>query len=211
MANSGGGRMLKFRDINKDKYILPNNKSILGWCERNLPITLPEYQKEILKDQSRLVIGHWGRRTGKSTICAVQAVYAAAIQNKDVVVVTHNREGAECFTHYASNLAVRTNTAYNLVIRHDALHFHNGSKILVVPYQGLLRSVCGVSADLVIIDEFHFIKSDVLDVVIPLIASNGNSRLLMLSTASREPGYSELIDKNQSSYYRHGAIFEGVN
>jgi len=203
--------MIKFREINKEKYTIPDDKSILGWCDKSLPLTLREHQQEFLKDQSRVVIGHWGRRTGKSTTCAIQAVYAAAIQGKDVIVVTHNIEAKERFIHDASNLAVRTNTAYNLVIRSDSLHFHNGSRVIVTSYRGTANSVCGVTADLVIIDEFHFIKSDVLDMVIPIIASNGNSRLLMLSTATREPGYSQLIDKNQSSYYRHGAIFEGVN
>lgn len=195
--------MLKLRDINRNKYKIDDN-SVIGWFNERGPFTLRNYQEEFLRDKSRITIGHWGRRTGKSTTLCLLAVYTAHVKSQNVVIVTPNRDIRDTIVNTCQNLSSRLGTDI-LRVREGELIYANGSRITVSSYSSTARTVCGVSAGLAIIDEFHFINEDVLQCIIPLISCNGDSRLVMLSSVGTSGGYWDLIDKNKTSYYKYGS------
>ena len=157
------------------------------------------YQEKFIADKSKRLIFISGRQCGKTTVCAVKALWKAWCFNNQTILVV-SRTGRQ-----SKVMAKKIRTfLYNCkilesdkrIFNTEQLEFNNGSVIYFLP--GDPDNIRGFSADTIIIDEAAFIPNELFVAVEPsIMATNGD--IIMISTPYRPEGY--LYDAVQSGMW----------
>jgi phage FluMu gp28-like protein len=196
-------------------YFLERYAMIQHPCKGAVPFLTYEHQKKLLKsyDKNRFNIVHSARQVGTTTTNAMHAFSCAFLHPyKTIVIVADKLTFArEClskirFAH--ENLPERLRSGNHLIVNNRGyLEFENGSKIFVAAGNG--DATKGISANLVIVDNFAFIshtrQEDLLCCIMPTLYDNGS--LILSSTTSGNPGVFrkmwEAASKGQNVYVPH--------
>ena len=140
------------------------------------------YQQDFLLSESKRIAFRSGRQVGKTTMCAIKALYKALKHEKQVVVILSP-------TQRQSSLMFRKVRAYSkneLIIdlieseSQTRISFKNGSEIHCLPGNNP-DTIRGYSPNLLIIDEAAFVKDDVYVSSEPSLAAT-NGQLILVST-----------------------------
>lgn len=191
---------MRFRDINTEKY--SNSLEIYDWCSSY--ITLYDYQKKLISCNNNVIIGHWPRRSGKSLTVSLLAGYYFLNKDLDVIVVTVNKNEKDRLSSEITKVVSSLNNGQRLIYKTNYLYKEDEGSINIVSHHNIMNgSIRFSNPSIIIIDEFNIIKSDILDVVCPMLERNNDSHLYMLSTPNSNSGYGELIKANINGYFRY--------
>lgn len=141
-------------------------------------ITLRSYQQELFNSTNRVRIAHWGRRTGKSTLAAAIATYEL-LNNRSVVIAVPNNHLIETLNEYIGEMV------------------NNPNLFIVVPSG---PSVCSLSFDTIILDEFEYFTQEMFDSIAPLITVSPDTKVVALSTRSGNNYFKSAIDSGSYFY-----------
>lgn len=147
------------------------------------------YQKEALDYEGKNLLLVWGRQTGKSTITAMRAIYAAIMNDNWTVLILAptQRQSSRLFKkikHFITKSAQKY-PELKLVefIERETqtlIEFANGSEINSLPIGEDGSNIRGFTANMVIIDECGEIqKSEIWSAINPMTMSTGGGQWLI--------------------------------
>jgi hypothetical protein len=158
---------------------------------RDCGIEPDTWQAELLRAQPRRALLLCSRQSGKSTVCALIALWIALYQSPALILLVSpsQRQSAELFRSLM-NLYNKLDGAPALsaesVLRAE---FANGSRVISLP--GSEKTVRGYSkADVVILDEASRTEDDLIAAIRPTMAvAEGGGRLIALTTPAGKRGW----------------------
>lgn len=165
----------------------------LGHCRAFVEIVgdiqLFPYQVSFLESclSHNRVVGVFSRQTGKTTLMSLFPSYLA-LQNDNyqiLLIAPTDRQAGELFTRLRE--AAESSSLVKDFIESSTLReikFKNGSKIRAMPTGDFGHNIRGQTADLIILEESSFIKTEIVNqVILPMIASKGsNGRIIQIGT-----------------------------
>jgi Terminase large subunit, T4likevirus-type, N-terminal len=159
---------------------------ILEFCRKILGWTPFPYQEKLLRDPARFIVARMSRQSGKSTTLAVLALYTAlSTADARVMIVAPSLRQARMLIHKIWRVARKVRRVFRNRPLKGRLEFRNGSVVEALPNSP--ETIRGQTSNLVIIDEFNFIKDDKAlydSVVFTLMTTNG--RAIVASTPGSE-------------------------
>ncbi len=150
---------------------------------RTLGLDPDEWQCEVLDGDNWRLIMNCSRQSGKSTITAVKALHHAAYFPKSLVLLLSPslRQSSELFRKVTDFMALMSTAPETTAQTMTSVDFANGSRIISLP--GGEQTVRGYSApSLVVIDEAASITSALYFSVRPMLATNPEATIILLST-----------------------------
>ena len=155
---------------------------------RDLGIELDEWQRDLMNSTSRRVLLNNSRQSGKSTVCAMMAVYEVVYRAPALVIMTspsqlQSGELYKKFTSYLRALPGAPATKNESLTR---LELTNGSRCVSLPGSETVRGYSGAS--LVLVDESARVEDSLFAAVSPMLAVT-NGRLVALSTPKGKRGF----------------------
>lgn len=148
-------------------------------------MTLDDWQATLLRSSAPRHIVLASRQSGKSLVCAVAALHQAAYRpNSTAVVVSPTlRQSGELFRRLTD---LRRQLPLSLEEdNRTSCTIAGGGRVVSLP--GTERTVRGLTADLVIVDEAARVEPELMDAVRPMLSTTGG-RLIMVSTAYGKTG-----------------------
>ena len=149
------------------------------------------WQADLLREQPRRALLCCSRQSGKSTTCAIIALWVSLYQAPALVLLVSpsQRQSSELFRSLMllyGKLEGAPALNSELVLRAE---FSNGSRIISLP--GSSTTTRGYSkADLVILDEAARTEDDLISALRPTMAvSEGGGKLIALSTPAGKRGW----------------------
>lgn len=158
--------------------------------KNGVPIKLDSKQKEILRLEDRKTIVNCHRQFGKSTLASLLCFHKGFFYPRSLCLLfaPSIRQSSENFRKISDALNLLEPRP---ILEEDTkltLKFSNGSRIISLP--GSQRTTRGYSGpDLIIIDEAAQASDDLLEAVIPMLASNLKSRIILTSTPWGSRGF----------------------
>ncbi len=150
---------------------------IIEFCLNVLHWKPYPYQERLLRDPSRFIAARMSRQSGKSTTLSVIALYTALSKpNANVYIVAPSLRQARLIVQKVWTLARRVPGIFSSKPLKTRLEFRDGSVIQALPNSP--ETVRGGTSDLVILDEFNFVRDDqgLYDaVVFTLMTTNGRA------------------------------------
>jgi hypothetical protein len=154
-------------------------------------ITCDKWQADLLGTASRRVLMLCSRQSGKTTICAILALWIAVYEAPALIVCVSpsQRQSAELLRTimlFHGKLAGAPALVGESVLKAE---FANGSRIVAMPgTERTIRGLAGVAV--IIIDEAARCDDSLIAAVRPMLAvSPGGGRLLALSTPAGKRGF----------------------
>jgi len=154
-------------------------------------ITCDKWQADLLRTTSRRVLLLCSRQSGKSTICAILALWIAIFEAPALIICVSpsQRQSAELLRtvmQFHARLESAPAVGPESVLK---VEFANGSRILALPgTERTIRGLAGVAV--VIIDEASRVDDDLIAAVRPMLAvSEGGGRLIALTTPAGKRGW----------------------
>jgi hypothetical protein len=147
------------------------------------------WQAALLRDRPRRSLLLCSRQSGKSTVTALMALWAALFETPSLIAIISpsQRQSAELFRSlmlFYGKLKDAPALRQESVLRAE---FANGSRILALPANE--RTVRGLAAvDLLVIDEAARCENELLSATRPMLATS-NGRLIALSTPFGKRGW----------------------
>lgn len=140
-------------------------------------MTLDPYQVNFLNDcwYNKRVLGIFSRQTGKTTTMSLFAIYKATQIDKlkILIIAPTDRQAGELFARlrgFAENSDLIKPFIKNSTQRE--ITFTNDSYIRAMPTGDFGHNIRGQTADLIIMEESSYIKSDIVNqVIMPMIAA----------------------------------------
>lgn len=170
------------RSVGKKKII--QKPTVSDWCEEYLNMSPRSYQKDIINSKDKITLGHWGRRTGKSTTLCNIALYEAVANNKSVVVISPNPAMRKCISDNIRRITNQSSLS-PITTNRERILFGNGSIREISVSNGL--AVHGLSADVILLDELEMVSVDIMhQSVMPLLISSPNNKIVCLSSKHYE-------------------------
>ncbi len=148
---------------------------------------LRDYQIEILNnlEEHKYSAFYLGRRMGKSTIIALDALYRALTTNNTTIIVACVNERT---TTFMQDKIVEYARSYLTRNQQRILSFHNGSRILFGSMARGTTHFIGSSADHVYVDEADYVRPGVMyETIMPITSTNYGCGLTLISTVSSLP------------------------
>lgn len=150
-----------------------------AFIETVLKMTLDPYQVKFLNDcwNSKRSVGIFGRQMGKTTIMSAFALYQATQVDKYriLIIAPTDRQAGELFGRLrsvAENSELLKPFIKNSTQREITLS--NDSYIRAMPTGDFGHNIRGQTADLIILEESSYIKSEIVgQVIMPMIAATG--------------------------------------
>ncbi|MGA3315272.1 MAG: terminase large subunit [Candidatus Korobacteraceae bacterium] len=159
------------------------------------PVELDEWQKEVLRSDSRRIILNCCRQSGKSTITALMALHHALHTPKALVIIISNTEKQaketfrkimEFYGHVPDRIGTLKDTVFEV-------EFANKARIMAMTGRqpDSLRGWSKLT--LLIVDEASMVEEDAYDFVRPMLAvSEGmgmETKIMLLSTPHGKRGF----------------------
>ena len=181
-----------------------------AFCEVVGNIKLFKYQIDFLKSclDSHRVIGVFSRQTGKTTMISLFAIYMALQEDnyKVLIIAPTDRQAGELFGRLSNSARSSGLTAQ--FIKSSTMReivFINESYIRAMTTGDFGDTIRGQTADMIILEESSYIKSDIVGkVIIPMIASRGSDgRIIQIGTPFFKNHFYEsfMSDKYSSHNY----------
>lgn len=175
----------KFKEqLKKDPIAFGNWLVNLTFNTRLFP-----YQEKFIADKSKRLIFISGRQCGKTTICAIKALWKAwCFDNQTILVVSRTGRQSKVMAKKIRTFLYNCKILENdkRIFNTEQLEFNNGSIIYFLP--GDPDNIRGFSANTIIIDEAAFISNDLFVAIEPsIMATNGD--IIMISSPYRPEGY----------------------
>ena len=156
--------------------------TIADWCEKNLDLNLRSYQKNIINSTNEIRLGHWGRRTGKSAALCSIAINEAFHYKKSVILLSPDTNMKKCIDSDLRTLIKLSSLKTNNTTA-DTITFGKGNINMYSLSGRLGNSVCGISPDVILIDEMEYISQEIIENnIMPLLISNPYNKIVCLST-----------------------------
>ena len=157
---------------------------------RDCGIEPDPWQAGLLRSMPKRSLLLCSRQSGKSTVSALSALWAAIYQPKALVILISptQRQSGELFrtvVGFHARLPGAPALTAESALRAELA---NGSRIIALP--GTERTVRGYAgADLVVIDEAARVEDELLAAVRPMMATKAGGRLIALSTPHGRRGW----------------------
>lgn len=144
-----------------------------------------EYQRRFLTDKSKRIVICSGRQIGKSYMTSAKALWFAISHPRSLTLIVSAalRQSMGMFDTimgfvYGSNLL--SNSVRNFT--RTKILFTNGAQIVALPCGPMGKTIRGLHADLIIVDEAAFVPEEVISgVILPMLATTDGT-VIMLST-----------------------------
>lgn len=163
---------------NRYNYLKSLNKSeIEKWI--NGRYDLSEEQLKFLTCDSRFTLGYYPRRSGKTFMLLLDAIYNSTQLNKKCLVITTSKIRCEDLVSHARQIALDLNTKIN------------NDKLTICSCNNVDRNSRSIAINNCYIDEFCAFNSDIGNEIMPII-SPSSSILKGASTPSLD--YNWVID-----------------
>lgn len=133
------------------------------------------YQYDFFESDNTYKVGHWGRRTGKTTTLAAIATEEISKDNRVLVVTPNLGLTSNIRQHILGSDTVNQNLS---VITYDGPH---------------CAATHAISPDIIILDEYLYIDISIRDVIAAMKASRPNMRLFALSSNNNTYDYLGMI------------------
>jgi len=160
----------------------------VGFARRRLGFEPDELQAQVLRSRSKRLLLNCSRQWGKSSVCAIAALYRAWYRPGSLVVVTgpSGRQAGE-FVDKVREFASRLDIKPRGDGRNKSLVLPNKSRIVGVPSkQTTVRGFSGVS--MLIFDEAAHARDELYLAMRPVLAASGGD-LWCLSTPNGKRGF----------------------
>ena len=161
------------------------------WAAEKLAFHPDPVQREILDGSSRRLLLLTSRQWGKSVVAAVRALWQALFFPGSLIVVVGPVENQASelnrkIYHFVERLGLPVHGGGRGSL---AVHFPNGSRI--VGLSEVPDHVRGLSAPaLILVDEAAFFKgTEILDAVLPMLATRPDGVLWLMSTPKGQSGF----------------------
>jgi len=170
------------------------------WAEDALGFCADPWQAEVLRSNSPRILLNNSRQSGKSSICALLALWTAIYRPGSLVLCLSPslRQSSELFHTVARFYGALSEPVASSGESALRLELDNGSRIISLPGQEqTVRGYAGVS--LLIVDEAARVPDDLYFSVRPMLAVS-NGRLIALSTPWGKRGWFYEIYKEPNSW-----------
>jgi hypothetical protein len=153
-------------------------------------ITPDPWQAQLLQDRPKRSLLLCSRQSGKSTVTALLALWAAIYEAPALILLLSpsQRQSGELFKSvlgFHSRLTSAPGLTSESALRAT---MENGSRILALP--GTERTIRGyAAADLIVIDEAARVEDDLLAAARPMLATKSQGRLIALTTPAGKRGW----------------------
>ncbi len=156
---------------------------------RDCGIKPDDWQAELMRAMPRRALLCCSRQSGKSTCCALIALWHCLFVSHSTVVIASPslRQSQEMYRMVAG---FNGRVAGTPELRSESLtrcEWANGSRLLSLPASE--KTVRGLTADLIIADEAARIDDELLAALRPMLATKPDSRFLALSTPAGRRGW----------------------
>jgi hypothetical protein len=173
---------------------------------RSLRLEPDEWQREVLREDSKRVLLNCCRQSGKSTTAAIKALHRALYVPSSLILLISPslRQSGELF-RTVSNLLDRIEQAPALFENNRlSLVMENGSRIVSLPSkEATVRGFAGV--DLIIEDEAARVPDDLYRAIRPMLAVSGG-QLILMSTPFGKRGHFHDEWENGRDHWRRVRI-----
>ena len=173
---------------------------MVAWCKGALGFEPDSWQGEVLRSTASRVLLNCSRQSGKSSICALLALWTAIYRQGSLILCLSPslRQSSELFhnvSRYYGALSEPVASRGESALR---LELVNGSRIISLPGQEqTVRGYAGVS--LLIVDEAARVPDDLYFSIRPMLAVS-NGRLIALSTPWGKRGWFYQIWQEPNSW-----------
>jgi hypothetical protein len=154
------------------------------WAETRLHLTLDQWQKDVLTQDSQRLMLCCPRQAGKSTVVgALAASQMVRHANTRVVVISPTARQSGLLASKISETLAGEDVISESVTR---LVLANGSSLDSLPGDQP-KNIRGATADLLIIDEASRVKPELMAAALPMVIAT-NGRVVLLSTPAGSSG-----------------------
>ena len=188
--------------MEKDSKATKKANAMKVFCERVGDITLFDYQINFLIDclTSKRVVGVFSRQTGKTMCMSLFALYKALQQdNFKIVIIAPTDRQAGILIERSEQYAFNSSWVKPFIetgIKRE-MKFINGSSIKALSTGDTGATIRGQTADLIILEESAFIKSDIVSqVIMPMIAATQGDLIQISTPFSKNHFYKATKDPN---------------
>jgi len=172
----------------------------VAWCKGALGFEPDPWQAEVLRSNSPRILLNNSRQSGKSSICALLALWTAIYRPRSLVLCLSPslRQSSELFHTVARFYGALSEPVASEAESALKLELANGSRIISLPGQEqTVRGYAGVS--LLIVDEAARVPDDLYFAVRPMLAVS-NGRMIALSTPFGKRGWFYEIFREPNSW-----------
>lgn len=172
----------------------------VAWVEKALGFHPDPWQVEVLRSNSPRILLNNSRQSGKSSICALLALWTAIYRPRSLVLCLSPslRQSSELFHTVSRFYGALSEPVASIGESALRLELVNGSRIISLPGQEqTVRGYAGVS--LLIVDEAARVPDDLYFSVRPMLAVS-NGRLIALSTPWGKRGWFYEIFKEPTGW-----------
>jgi len=170
----------KFTEKEQEK-ILTDPVAFFTFATKTIPF---EYQAKFLVMKGKRTAWRAGRQVGKSTTCAVKALFRAFMNPKEQILILSPTQRQSSLMFWKIKEFISENELISeAVIRETRtlIQFDNGSLIHSLPSGIKGTTIMGFSPTLIIIDEAAFVSEETFTAILPSLAST-NGDLILIST-----------------------------
>lgn len=181
-------------------------KDPFDFCYLLFDWQLYRWQYEYMRDKSRLIVLRNSRQSGKTTTCALRALFDCYHTNHfRVICLSPSLRQSGILFDKCRDFVNSSRFLKSKVVRETRtiIEFSNGSIIYSLPTGIDGKSVRGYTANCIICDESQAINEKVFIAIEPILATT-NGRLILLGTPNRMSGrffYASTVHNNGWSKY----------
>jgi hypothetical protein len=155
------------------------------WAQAALGLQLDEWQRQIMHSGSDRLVVVAARQSGKSVITGAKAAFEAQTRpGLRVVVVAPSFRQAGLLADKIEDALIHSGNPP--ARKREALSLPNGSRVVVLPGDRA-STVRGHTADLLVVDELGFARTDLTAAILPMLQASGG-RLVAISSPNGPTG-----------------------
>jgi hypothetical protein len=154
-------------------------------------VTPDPWQSDLLREQPRRCILLASRQVGKTTVTALETVFVAVTEPGSLcAVISPSQRQSNEFVRSAKLMLQHLDNAPEHNASVTKIEFAHGSRILSLPGGEEGKTVRGLAgARLIVIDEAARVPDEMLGAIRPMMATNRNAALWILSTPNGKSGF----------------------
>ncbi len=154
-------------------------------------VTPDPWQADLLREQPNRCILLASRQVGKTTVTALETVFVAVTEPGSLcAVISPSQRQSNEFVRSAKLMLTHLDNAPEHNASVTKMEFSNGSRILSLPGSEEGKTVRGLAgARLIVVDEAARVADEMLGAIRPMMATNRNAAMWILSTPAGKSGF----------------------
>ena len=163
-----------------------------------------EYQEKFLKSDTKRIAFRSGRQIGKTTMCAVKALYKAyTYTSQEILILAPVQRQASLMFWQIKQFIAQNEDIKECVIRETMtqIYFENGSRLHCIPGGHTGAGIRGFSPNLIIVDEAAWLPEEVFVAIEPSLAVTDGDMVLVSTPYGKRGFFFESFSDDEYDTY----------